>query len=385
MSIAVLPELAAAPTRRVSWALLRRPAPLISLIFFVLLIGAVLLVPWLGLPDPLAQDLSHVMQMPSGGHVLGTDTLGRDIFSRLLWGGRPALWGALEATAVFATVGIVLGLAAGYSHGATDRFISGAVDVMGSLPSIVVVFAVLSLFGNDLSAAMIAAGFFGSYGLIRIVRAATQETREELFVAAAKVSGIGPLRILARHVLPRLVNPIVVQLTIYFGLALVLQSGLGFLNLGVPAPKPSWGGMVGEGATVVQQFPWLLVPPGVTIALTVLATVLLGETLQEMTGRNASRVRLSRHHRTTISRTAESTTSTASTADALLEVRGLTVALPTPNGAKTVVRQITFSVSPGELVGLVGESGSGKTITALSLLGLLPEGSTVTAAALRFD
>lgn len=222
------------------WAALLRPVPLVSMGFLVLVGVLVGLAGVFSPDDPLAQHLTEALQLPSRHHLLGTDTLGRDVLSRLLWGGRPALGGAVEATIVCAAVGIVFGLVAGYSRGAVDRFVSGAVDVMGSLPSIVVVFAVLALFGNSLSAAMISAGFFGSYGLIRIVRALAQETREELYVSAARVSGLGSFRILGRHILPRLVNPIVVQLSIFFGTALILQSGLGFLNLGVTAPNPSW-------------------------------------------------------------------------------------------------------------------------------------------------
>lgn len=373
--------------RRASWAVLRRPGVAAAVAFLLIVALAVILAPVLSPYSPLAQDLTGTLQLPSARHLLGTDTLGRDVLSRLLYGGRPALWGALEATLVFAFVGIVFGLIAGYSRGAADRAISAAVDIMGSLPSIVVVFTVLAMFDNSLSAAMISAGFFGSYGLIRIVRASTKETREELYVAAARVSGLGPVRILGRHILPRLINPILVQLTIFFGVALVLQSGLGFLNLGVAAPAPSWGGMVGEGASVIQQFPWLLVPPGVAIALTVLATVVLGDALQEITAAGRSRQPSGGRMRTSVTRAevAETAESPRGSASSLLTVGHLTVSLEGGGGRKEVVRDISFSVKRGELVGLVGESGSGKTITALSLMGLLPAGSRVTATTLEFD
>jgi len=173
--------------RRRAW---RSPLAIVSWGFLLLVAIAVLLAPLLSPYDPFEQHLDQVLQLPGGQYWLGTDTLGRDVLSRLLWGGRPALAGALEATAVFGVVGVVFGLVAGYSKGVGDRIISGVVDVMGSLPSIVVVFAVLAMFGNSLSAAMISAGLFASYGLIRIVRASTQETREELYVAAARVSGL---------------------------------------------------------------------------------------------------------------------------------------------------------------------------------------------------
>jgi len=385
------PATASRRTRTVS------PVAIVAGGFLLVVVVAVALAPVLSPYDPLEPHFDALLQMPSRRFLLGTDTLGRDVLSRLLWGGRPALVGALEATAVFAVLGVVFGLVAGYSKGIADRVISGVVDLTGLIPSIVVVFAVLALFGNSLSAAMISAGLFGSYGLIRIVRASTQETREELYVAAARVSGLGPIRIMARHVLPRLINPIVVQLSIFFGIALVLQSGLGYMNLGVTAPSPSWGGMVGEGATVIQKFPWLLVPPGVAIALTVLATVLVGDALQAMRA-TASLVTTSRR-RTRVEQVGESAVDEpvgdesvsgraadgGAPAPALLEVRDLSVSLPVPDGLKQVVRNATFAIEPGELVGLVGESGSGKTITALSLLGLLPKGSVVTAGALGFD
>ena len=359
---------------------LHKPLGLASAIFLLVVViacsAASILTPY----SPLSQDLSSVMQLPSAAHWLGTDTLGRDVVARLLYGGRPALIGAVEATVVFGVLGIVFGLIAGNSKRTADRWISSIVDILMSLPSLVVIFAVLALFNQSLTAAMFTLGLFSAGGLVRVVRAATRSAREELYVAAARVSGLGTVRILFRHIMPRLVGPIVIQLSLFLGIALIVQSGLGFLNLGVVAPNPSWGGMVGEASQVLQQFPWLLLPSGGIIGLTVLACGLIGDAVRDLNAETQSRSGgfVPRRYRRSRTMPGESK------ATELLSVENLSIAFLSRQSQKTVVNDISFSVMPGELVGLVGESGSGKTVTALSVLGLLPANALVTADGMAF-
>ena len=358
--------------------LIRRPLGAVSLAILFVITLASILAPLLTTFGPLDQDLQHVMAMPNGHHLLGTDTLGRDVFSRLLFGGRSALLGVLIAVICWAILGVSVGLLSGYVGGAVDRVISAVVDLGMSLPSIVIILAVLALFDRSMVASMVAMGILASGGLTRVVRAATMNLREELYVSAAKVSGIGTGRILVRHILPGIVGPVVIQVSIFAGVALTIQTGLGFLDLGVPAPAPSWGNMVGEAAQVIQQFPWLLVPSGGAIAITILAFGLIGDSARDVLAHS----RQPRSIRAEASRERLSAAQ-ANSADAghLLVVENLVISFD--GSHDPVVDGISFEVDDGEVVGLVGESGSGKTVTALSVLGLLASNGHLAATTLR--
>jgi peptide/nickel transport system permease protein len=362
-------------------SVLRRPVAVASLVALLVVVIACALAPLIASFSPLEQNLGSVMQLPSAKHLLGTDTLGRDELSRLLWGGQPALWGALEATVVFTVLGVGFGLLAGYGANWVDRIISAVVDILMSLPSVVVIFAVLALFSNNLSAAMITLGLFSSGGLVRVVRAVTQSIREELYVSAARVAGLSPARILFRHIAPRVIGPTIVQVSLFVGIALIVQSGLGFLNLGVVAPAPSWGGMLGEAAGALSQDPWLLVPPGVLIGLMILVFGLIGDSIRDANAENKSRAKVARGLTGVGSRGAAVPPSSGE----LLHVSGLTITFNSADNRDEVVHGIALDIKAGELVGLVGESGSGKTVTALALLGLLPGNATVTADSIDFD
>jgi peptide/nickel transport system permease protein len=364
--------------------LLRRPLAATALAILLLIVLACAAAPLLAPDNPLAQNLNEITQMPSRHHLLGTDELGRDVLSRLLYGGQPALLGAAVASAVFALLGITLGLVSGYSSGVPDRVVSMAVDLLMSLPTLVLMFTVLALTANNLGAAMITLGVIASSGLIRVVRAATKATREELYVAAARVSGLSTPRILARHIAPRLVGPIVIQMSLFVGIALVVQSGLAFLNLGVVAPAPSWGGMVGEAAQIQAQFPWLLVPSGGIIGITILCLGIIGDAVRDLNADRTSREADLAHRQRR--KDARHPLRRDGSESALLTVDHLTIAKRGAHGANNMlVSGISIEILAGELVGLVGESGSGKTITAQSLLGLLPPELSVSAKSVRFD
>ncbi len=364
-------------------AFLRRPIAVISVVVILVIIiacaGAALLAPY----GPLEQDLLAAMQGPTVAHPLGTDGLGRDVLSRLLWGGQPALLGLVLAVATFTVVGTTLGMIAGYLPGLPDRILSVITDVLMSLPGIVIMLAVLAVFRGNLFAAMLGLGLFSAGALARVVRAATRSAREELYVDAARVAGLSTPRILARHILPRLLGPIVVQVALFAGIALMVQSGLGFLNLGIQAPAPTWGGMLGEAAQVITQFPWLLVPSGAAIGLTVLAFGLIGDAVRDVTASSISRSGGFRARRRAPGVVPAARDVAYPDGAPLLEIRALRIAFRGRDGAAEVVHGVDFSVAPGEMLGLVGESGSGKTVSALALLGLLPANAEVTADELR--
>ncbi|MEU6228258.1 dipeptide/oligopeptide/nickel ABC transporter permease/ATP-binding protein [Streptomyces sp. NPDC047042] len=357
----------------------RRPVTVTALAVVTVISVAVILAPLLAPHPPLAQDLFHTLSGPSTDHPLGTDALGRDVLSRLLYGGRPTLVGVGLAVLVYAFVGMSLGMLAGYLRGWTDRVIVAVLDIMLSVPAVIITLAVLAIFYQSNVAAMLTLGFFASAGLARIIRSSCLELREELFVDAARVNGLGPARIMARHILPRLTGQLLVPVFLFSGNALAIQTGLGFLGLATPAPAPSWGGMVGDGAQIMQQNSYLLLVSGGVIGLMSLSFGLVGDGLRDLDQdrRQATGGRSRRPVRTTPLEVAAKPSDTPS-ADTVLAVRDYSIAFATAQGPRTVVDSISFAVRPGEIFGLVGESGSGKTVTGLSLLGLLAPNGAVT-------
>jgi peptide/nickel transport system permease protein len=359
----------------------RKPLGVISAAYLLLLALACALAPVVAPYPPLAQKLDQVLATPSSAHLLGTDELGRDVLSRLLYGGQDTLLGVLECVAVLLVVSLPVGLAAGYLGGWTDRVVSNVTDLMLSVPTIVVALAVLSVFGSSMTVAMITIGILGSAGVIRVIRSAVIAVREELYVAAARTSGVTEPRIVSRHVLPRIAGPVIVQTSLYAGIALALQSGLAFLGLGIQSPAPSWGGMVGEASDAINQDPWLLVPSGGIIALTILAFGLVGDAVRDAAVERWSGTAQNGRPAAPRTRPAEAAApdSLDATEPGALSVRGLTVEFDTPEGPVTVVDGVSFTLRPGEVLGLVGESGCGKSVTSLSLLGLLPENGRISS------
>jgi peptide/nickel transport system permease protein len=238
---------------------------------------------------------------------------------------------------------------------------------------------------------MVTFGVLGSAGVIRVIRSAVLSVREELYVAAARVSGVTEPRIVVRHVLPRIAGPVIVQASLFAAIALAIQTGLAFLSLGVAPPAPSWGGMVGEAANLIDQDGWLLVPSGGIIALTILAFGLMGDAVRDAAVEGWSSAT------TPAARKAKRPTATAGWPaagparagqpgpagpppedpqpggeEALLAVRDLKVEFDGQGGPVTVVDGVSFALRAGEVLGIVGESGCGKSVTALSLLRLLP-------------
>jgi peptide/nickel transport system permease protein len=366
----------------------RKPLGVISAVYLILLALACALAPVIAPYPPLTQDLSQVEAGPGNAHLLGTDELGRDVLSRLLYGGQITLLGVVECVAVLLIISVPVGLAAGYLGGWVDRVTNAGVDLMLSVPGIIVVLAVLAVFGSSMTAAMITFGVLGSAGVIRVVRSAVLSVREELYVAAARVSGVTEPRIVARHVLPRIAGPVIVQASLFAAIALAIQTGLAFLSLGVQPPAPSWGGMVGEAATLIDQDTWLLVPSGGLIALTILAFGLLGDAVRDAavegwsgTAQTAGASALRTRPAQTPPPVADATPGSAG----VLAVRGLTVEFDGPGGPATVVDGVTFTLEQGEVIGIVGESGCGKSVTALSLLGLLPATGRIRSGHVMLD
>jgi peptide/nickel transport system permease protein len=376
---------------------LRRPAAAAAAAFLLLLALACILAPLIAPYGPLDQDLNNVLSGPGGQHLLGTDTLGRDVLSRLLFGGRRSMLSIVEAVAAVLLLGVPLGVIAGYAGGWTDRVITRIAEVFVAVPAIILVLVTLALVPENEDAAMLVLGVLGAPGVLRVVRGATLQVHGDLYIAAARVSGVSHTRIIVRHVLPRIKGPIIVQGSLFASAALLFETGLGFLGLATNPLEPTWGGMVAEGFTVITRDSWLLYPSGATIALCILALGVLGDAIRDAAATadgtehpvRARRRRARRSPATAPSAVpaapAPAPAPAAADAGAILDLAGLTVTVAAPDGDRILVDDVRLSVAPGETVGLLGESGCGKSITALAILRLLPPGAAISGGRVSFD
>ena len=363
--------------------LVRKPLAAVSLVVLALIVLATIFAGWLAPYSPDHQDLVHAFSGPSKDHWLGSGVLGKDVLSRLLHGGRVTLVGVLISVSIYALVGTAAGVVAGYRGGWVDRLILRVADVVYAVPAIIVLLVVLAVFPNDETFAMIALGLLGAPSLARIVRSVTLGLRRELYVRAAQAAGLSGRTIMRRHVLPGLAGPIIVQLSLFGSAAVMLETGLGFLGLGVD--KATWGTLVAEASKNLGVQPWLLVPSGGLIVIFTLALGLIGDAARDANAEryaaNPTRSRRERRPQPVVS----AVDGSAPDPTALLSVRGLHVAFPVDGADVTVVQNVSFDVRPGEALGVVGESGCGKTVTATAVLGLLRGGGRITAGSVWFD
>ena len=356
---------------------LRKPQGVLSLIWLATVILASLFASQLAPYGPLSQDLLSMKQLPSAAHLFGTDAFGRDVLSRLLHGGVPTLAGVLQAVSVAGTIGITLGVCAGYFGGWTDRIVSLFVNLVMSLPNIVILLTILAVFNRDMTAAMTTAGVIGSAGVSRVIRSATLGVRQELYIEAARITGLGDLMIILRHIVPRIVGPIAVQLSLFSAISLLIQTGISFLGLGVQPPFPTWGGMIFEASASLIDFPWLLAPTGMTVAATILAFGLLGDAARDAASEQWSSTADARRSGRPAARANAPAPRADFNARAMLSARDIAITAGSGEAQTGLVNSISFDLMPGETLGIVGESGSGKTLTSLSIMGLLPHGTNV--------
>jgi len=242
---------------------------------------AAILAPAIAPYDPSAIDVEHLLEPPSAAHPLGTDALGRDLLSRMLYGGRVSLWVGFVAVGLAAAIGILLGLVAGYFGGLVDEIVMRFVDVMLCFPSFFLILAVIAFLEPSLTNIMVVIGLTSWMGVARLVRAETLSLRGRDFVLAARVSGAGPARIMLAHILPNALAPVLVSATLGIAGAILVESSLSFLGLGVQPPTPSWGNILMQGKDVLEIAPWMSTFPGLAILVTVLGYNLLGEALRD--------------------------------------------------------------------------------------------------------
>jgi len=367
----------------------RRPLGAAASVWIVAVIAAAALAPVLAPYDPLDQDLGSVLTGPTSSHLLGTDILGRDVLSRLLFGARITFLSVAEAVGVWLVAGVTLGLTAGYLGRWVDRLVMRLTEIAFALPAIIILLVVLAVFSNNEQSAMLVFGLISSSGLARVVRGSTLAIKEEGYISAAKVTGLSEPRIVVRHILPRLRGLIVVQASVFAGMALVTETGLAFLGFGPQPPAPSWGGMIADASTVLQRQPWLIIPPTIAIMITVLSFGLLGDAVRdayadELAGTSAQHLRTgSLRKRRTAGVAARATGS--GDADFLVSIRDLSVAFEIDGRLVNVIENVSLDIRRGEALGLVGESGSGKTITALGTLNALPRAAFITSGVCLFE
>lgn len=250
---------------------------LIVLTFLVILaIAAPLIAPY----PPTAQDVDNMLSPPTAMHWLGTDDLGRDILSRLIYGAPTTVYACVLAVGVAVLIGVPVGLIAGFFGGKVDAVISRVIDTFLAFPAIVLAIAVTSALGIGLTNSMISVGIVFFPQLARLVRARTLVVRQDLYVEAARCFGASPWHILWRHVLPNTIQPVIVQVTLLLGTALLAEASLSFLGLGIQPPDPSWGAMLARAYQYMEIAPEQMYSPGLAILVTALAFNTLGESLR---------------------------------------------------------------------------------------------------------
>ena len=312
-------------------------------------------------------DVPNALAAPSWSHLFGTDDLGRDVFSRVVLAASVSLRVAVIAVAISLTVGVILGMVAGYAGGVLDTALMRIVDVVFSFPVLLLALAIVAILGPGVTSAMIAIGVVYIPIFARVARADTLRVRQTQYVQAARATGVGTSRILARHVLPNISGPVIVQTSISLAFAILSEAALSFLGLGVQPPDPSWGRMLFDAQGFITDAWWMGVFPGLAILLTVFAFNLVGDGVRDVLDPRQRTLLRNRGHerRPTVATTAAARTDPVPD-DAVLSVENLVVGV----GSREIVHGIDFHVARGETLGIVGESGSGKSLSVLSATGL---------------
>jgi peptide/nickel transport system permease protein len=259
----------------------RRRAALLGVVivlsFIVLALGA----SWIAPLDPIATSWGAIRKAPSAAHWFGTDEIGRDVLSRVIWGTRASLLAGVVSVSISLLLGVPIGLAAGFLGGAVDTVISRITDAFLACPFLILAIALAAFLGPSLSNAMIAIGVSATPIFVRLTRAQVINVKVEDYIEAARAVGNPPWRIALRHVLPNITAPLIVQATLAIAAAVIAEASLSFLGLGQQPPAPSWGSMLNTAKNYVDNAPWMAIWPGLSIFLLVLAFNLVGDGLRD--------------------------------------------------------------------------------------------------------
>jgi peptide/nickel transport system permease protein len=269
----------------------RNHAAIAGAIFLLLICLGAIFAPLIAPYDPIQIKLAMKLKPPSPEHLMGTDHFGRDVFSRMLYGGRTSLSVGLLVVGFAFALGVPLGLASGYFGGSVDNLLMRLVDAFLTFPPLLLAVALVGLMGPDIQNVMLALGLVQAPILARMVRGSTLAVREEVYVTAARALGATPLRIVLSHLLRNMVSPIVVQLTVVFSAAVVAEASLSFLGFGTQPPNPSWGRDMSEARRFLNDAPWMFMAPTAMIALCVLSINFMGDGLRDALDPRAWRTR----------------------------------------------------------------------------------------------
>ena len=275
------PTAPAGPWRRALRRLRRRRAAMVGLAIVLGFIVLAVFAPWIAPHDPIATDWGAIRKAPSAAHWFGTDEIGRDVLSRVIWGTQASLLAGVMSVSISLALGVPIGLAAGFLGGAVDGLISRITDAFLACPFLILAIAMAAFLGPSLSNAMIAIGVSATPIFVRLTRAQVLNIKVEDYIEAARAVGNPPWRIALRHVLPNVAAPLIVQATLAIAAAVIAEASLSFLGLGQQPPAPSWGSMLNTARNYVDQAPWMAIWPGLAIFGLVLAFNLLGDGLRD--------------------------------------------------------------------------------------------------------
>ena len=365
---------------RTRWlAVLRTPVGATAGFGLLLVLVLAVLAPMLWSARANRTDVANMLQGPSARHWAGTDNLGRDIFFRVLVASRLSVELALLATLIIVLIGLILGTAGTLLGRRAGRLVGAVVNITVAFPGILLALFFAVIFGVGAQGAVLAIGLAGAPAFARLTQTLVAGVEARDYVAAARIAGIGRVRVLVRHVLPNIAEPLIVNAAIGAGGTLLAFASLSFLGLGVQAPSYDWGALLEAGLSGIYEQPVAALAPGVAVILAGLAFNLFGEALAKGIGLPAALGRIP------LGRARASTAPVQSTSDGpVLDVADLVVTLPGRGGPIQPVRGVSFRIERGEAVGVVGESGSGKSLTALAASRLIELPGQVTASGLRF-
>ncbi len=262
---------------------------IISLNFLAALVVIAVLTPWLAPYGYETQNLALGASGPSTAHWLGTDIHGRDLMTRLMYGGRISLMVGFAATAVSLVIGVLWGAIAGYVGGLTDTVLMRIVDILYALPFMIFIILLMVVFGRSLLLLFLAIGLIEWLTMARIVRTQVMNIRNQEFVSAAIVTGLSHWQIISRHIIPHIIGPVIVYITLTIPSVMLLEAFLSFLGLGIQPPQSSWGVLISGGVETMEEYPWLLLFPGLTLSATLFALNFLGDGLRDALDPRATR------------------------------------------------------------------------------------------------